>query len=102
MRAPEPTANLRSEGDHRTKVAARLMRRRTSVGFHPDGDGSQTYALRSEFGLLVHYSLNEAYEIVCDATKQFTDGPWEQVTIRPELGAMSTLVTILSCPLSSS
>lgn len=55
MRAPEPTANLRSEGDHRTKVAARLIRRRTSVGFHPDGDGSHTYALRSEFTQLVHY-----------------------------------------------
>jgi hypothetical protein len=41
-RAPEPTANFFSEGDQRTNVAARLMRRRTSVGFQPDGEGSQT------------------------------------------------------------
>lgn len=27
--------------------------------------------------------------------------PWEQVTIRPVVGAISTLVTILSCPVSS-
>jgi hypothetical protein len=41
-RAPEPAANFVSEGDQRTQVAARLMRRRTSVGFQPVGDGSQT------------------------------------------------------------
>jgi hypothetical protein len=46
-RAPEPTANLVSEGAQRTQVAARLIRRSTSVGFQPWGDGSQTYALRS-------------------------------------------------------
>lgn len=46
-RSPEPTANLVSEGDHRTHVAARLMRRRTKVGLYPVGDGSQTKALRS-------------------------------------------------------
>lgn len=41
-RAPEPTANFNSDGDQRTKVAARLIRSRTKVGFHPDGEGSQT------------------------------------------------------------
>ena len=46
-RAPEPTANFFSDGDHRTYVAARLIRSSTSVGFQPEGDGSQTYALRS-------------------------------------------------------
>lgn len=46
-RAPEPTANLSSDGDHRTHVAARLIRSRTKVGFQPEGDGSQTYAFLS-------------------------------------------------------
>lgn len=46
-RAPEPTANLSSDGDHRTHVAARLIRRRTKVGFQPEGDGSHTYAFLS-------------------------------------------------------
>ena len=41
-RAPEPTANFFSEGDHRTNVAARLIRSNTSVGFQPVGDGSHT------------------------------------------------------------
>lgn len=46
-RSPEPTANLVSEGDHRTNVAARLIRRRTRVGLYPVGEGSQTRAFRS-------------------------------------------------------
>ena len=46
-RAPELTANLSSDGDHRTDVAARLIRSRTKVGFQPEGDGSHTYAFLS-------------------------------------------------------
>src|SRR5690554_4260897 len=46
-RSPEPTANLVSEGDQRTNVAARAIRRRTSVGLYPVGEGSHTRALRS-------------------------------------------------------
>jgi len=34
VRAPDATANFSSLGDQRTKVAERLMRRRTSVGCH--------------------------------------------------------------------
>jgi hypothetical protein len=41
-RAPDPTANFFSEGDQRTNVAARLILRRTRVGFQPVGEGSQT------------------------------------------------------------
>lgn len=41
--APLPTANLSSAGLHLTHVAARLMRKRTSAGFHsPPGWGVQT------------------------------------------------------------
>ena len=63
-----------SEGAQRTQVAARLMRSSTSVGFQPVAEGSHTYALRS-----------------C-----------EHVTILPLRGAMSTPVTVLSWPASSS
>lgn len=56
-RAPEPTANFFSDGDQRTKVAARLMRRRTRVGFHPEGDGSQTYAFLSTMFTRSAYSV---------------------------------------------
>jgi len=39
--ALEPAANLVSEGDQRTVVAARLNLRMTRVGVQPDGEGSQ-------------------------------------------------------------
>jgi hypothetical protein len=46
-RAPDPTANFFSDGDQRTHVAARLIRKSTSVGLYPVGEGSQTRAFRS-------------------------------------------------------
>ncbi len=71
--APDPTANLVSDGDHLTKVAARLIRRRTRVGLYPVGEGSHTKAFRS-----VHVSMGERC-IVTTPSHQ----PCEQVTIRP-------------------
>lgn len=46
-RAPLPTANLFSRGDHLTKVAARLILRMTRVGFQTPSFWLHTYALRS-------------------------------------------------------
>ena len=45
--APLPTANLSSLGLHCTLVAARLMRKSTSAGFHPSAVLVHTYAFRS-------------------------------------------------------
>ena len=68
-RAPEATANLFSAGLHLTNVAARLIRRITSVGCHSLPTRFHTYAFRS-----------------C-----------EQVTKRFEFGAQSMPVTSFSC-----
>lgn len=74
-RAPLATANLSSFGLHRTCVAARLIRSKTSVGFQiirpvcGSGLCCHTYAFRS----------------------------WAQVTMRFELGAQSMDVISLSC-----
>jgi len=46
-RAPLPTANLFSSGDHFTQVAARLIRNTTSDGFQSFPSRVHTYALRS-------------------------------------------------------
>lgn len=84
-----------SEGDHRTKVAARLIRRRTRVGLYPVGDGSQTRAFRS---VKYQHPLGKgAWSRGCGEIE-----PWEQDTMRPLFGAMSTLVTVLSWPFNTS
>lgn len=69
------------------------------MGFQPEGDGSHTYALRSiNVGQLKPSSIEEAALIAF----QGLGLPCEHVTIRPLDGAISTLVTVLSCPFSSS
>lgn len=74
-RAPDPTANLFSLGDHFTHEAARLIRSKTNVGFHfLSSPCVQTYALRST----------------------------AQVTMRLVLGAQSMPITRKSCWLSTS
>ena len=44
---PLPTANLVSCGDHSALVAAAVMRRITSIGFHSVPSSVHTYAFRS-------------------------------------------------------